>query len=216
MEIDFLTLADFIGILAFAFAGILAADGKKVDPVGVFVMAFTTAFGGGLMRDVIIDNRPFYWIAHEEYVWMTLILAIFAPTVIRHFRRFFPYSAFIWSDAIGLGFFSSGGTALSIEAGMPMLPATMLGVCTGVFGGLVRDVFLNQVPLVLSDRQPYASAAFAGCWLYLFMLWFDIDSTAAIWISTAFIVAVRMFCWYKRLNIVTYGDAQDADGTLRS
>lgn len=73
MEINFLTLADFIGILAFALAGILAADGKKVDPVGVFVMAFTTAFGGGLVRDVIIDNRPFYWIAHEEYVWMTLI-----------------------------------------------------------------------------------------------------------------------------------------------
>ena len=216
MEIDFLTLADFIGILAFAFAGILAADGKKVDPVGVFVMAFTTAFGGGLVRDVIIDNRPFYWIAHEEYVWMTLILAAFAPTVIRHFRRFFPYSSFIWSDAIGLGFFSAGGTALSIEAGMPMLPATMLGVCTGVFGGLVRDVFLNQVPLVLSDRQPYASAAFAGCWLYLILLWFDVDSTMAIWISTAFIVAVRMFCWYKRLNIINYGDSQDPDGTLRS
>ena len=216
MEINFLTLADFIGILAFAFAGILAADGKKVDPVGVFVMAFTTAFGGGLVRDVIIDNRPFYWIAHEEYVWMTLILSAFAPTVIRHFRRFFPYSAFIWSDAIGLGFFSAGGTALSIEAGMPMLPATMLGVCTGVFGGLVRDVFLNQVPLVLSDRQPYASAAFAGCWLYLILLWFDVDSTMAIWISTAFIVAVRMFCWYKHLNIINYGDAQDPDGTLRS
>ena len=216
MEIDFLTLADFIGILAFAFAGILAADGKKVDPVGGFVMAFTTAFGGGPLRDVIIDNRPFYWIAHEEYVWMTLILAAFAPTVIRHFRRFFPYSAFIWSDAIGLGFFSAGGTALSIEAGMPMLPATMLGVCTGVFGGLVRDVFLNQVPLVLSDRQPYASAAFAGCWLYLILLWFDVDSTMAIWISTAFIVAVRMFCWYKRLNIINYGDSQDPDGTLRS
>ena len=216
MEINFLTLADFIGILAFAFAGILAADGKKVDPVGVFVMAFTTAFGGGLVRDVIIDNRPFYWIAHEEYVWMTLILAAFAPTVIRHFRRFFLYSAFIWSDAIGLGFFSAGGTALSIEAGMPMLPATMLGVCTGVFGGLVRDVFLNQVPLVLSDRQPYASAAFAGCWLYLILLWFDVDSTMAIWISTAFIVAVRMFCWYKRLNIINYGDSQDPDGTLRS
>jgi uncharacterized membrane protein YeiH len=99
---------------------------------------------------------------------------------------------------------------------MPMLPATMLGVCTGVFGGLVRDVFLNQVPLVLSDRQPYASAAFAGCWLYLILLWFDVDSTMSIWISTAFIVAVRMFCWYKHLNIITYGDAQDPDGTLRS
>ena len=112
MTQNLLQLTDFIGIVAFAIAGILAADGKKVDPVGVFVLAFTTAFGGGLLRDLIIDNRPFYWIAHEDYVWMTLILSAFAPALIRHFRRYLSYALFIWSDAIGLGFFSAGGTAL--------------------------------------------------------------------------------------------------------
>ncbi|MCF0254379.1 MAG: trimeric intracellular cation channel family protein [Duodenibacillus sp.] len=199
--IDPLILADFLGIVAFAFAGILAAEGKKVDPVGVFVLAFTTAFGGGLVRDVIIDNRPFYWMAHEEYVWMTLVLSLFAPQIIRRLRDDFAYAVFIWSDAIGLGFFAVGGTALSLQSGMPMLASTMLGVCTGVFGGLVRDVFLNRMPMVLSDGQPYASAAFIGCWLYIGMLWVDIESSLALWIATVFIVAVRMFTWYRGMSI---------------
>ena len=72
MQSGILSLTDIIGIAAFAFAGILAADGKKLDPVGVFVMAFTTAFGGGLVRDIIIDNRPFFWVAHSGYVWLTI------------------------------------------------------------------------------------------------------------------------------------------------
>ena len=65
MQTGLLVFTDFVGIVAFALAGILAAEGKKVDPVGVFVMAFTTAFGGGIVRDLIIDNRPMYWVAHD-------------------------------------------------------------------------------------------------------------------------------------------------------
>ena len=71
MQSNLLVFTDFIGIVAFALAGILAAKGKKVDPVGIFVMAFVTAFGGGIVRDLIINNRPMYWIAHSEYVWVT-------------------------------------------------------------------------------------------------------------------------------------------------
>lgn len=118
MQTGLLVFTDFVGIVAFALAGILAAEGKNVDPVGVFVMAFTTAFGGGIVRDLIIDNRPLYWIAHEEYVWVTLLMTAVAPV--------------------------------------------LMGVCTGVFGGLLRDVFLNRLPMVMSDQQPYASAAFVG------------------------------------------------------
>ena len=68
MQSGLLVFTDFLGIVAFALAGILAAENKRVDPVGVFIMAFTTAFGGGIMRDLIIGNRPMYWIAHQEYV----------------------------------------------------------------------------------------------------------------------------------------------------
>lgn len=206
----FASLADFIGIFAFALAGIMSAHNRRIDPVGIFVLAFTTAFGGGIFRDIIIDNRPYYWIENQAYVWMTLALTALAPVVLSRFRRWFPESVFIWLDAIGLGFFSVSGTALCLQSGIPPLSATILGVCTGALGGMLRDVFLNRVPLVLSDHQPYALAAFAGCWLFigLNVLWPESGTTGheiALWVSTITIIAVRMFCWYKRLRIVSYG-----------
>lgn len=108
MQSGLLVFTDFVGIVAFALAGILAAENRKVDPVGVFVMAFTTAFGGGLVRDLIIDNRPMYWIAHQEYVWVTLFMAGCAPFLIKRFRQSTLHTIFVWSDAVGLGFLLQG------------------------------------------------------------------------------------------------------------
>lgn len=204
MQSGLLVFTDFIGIVAFALAGILAARGKKVDPVGVFVVAFVTAFGGGIVRDLIIDNRPMYWTAHQEYVWVTLLLAAFAPMIIRRFNDRNLRILFVWSDTIGLGFFAAGGTSLSLSAGLPYLPAVLMGVCTGVFGGLLRDVFLNRLPMVMSDRQPYASSAFAGSWLYIALHLAGISEFVALFTATFFIVGVRMLCWYKGWEIIRY------------
>ena len=195
---NFAALADFIGIFAFALAGILSASQAKIDPVGVFVLAFTTAFGGGIFRDTIIDNRPYYWIENESYVWLTILLAVFAPTIIAKFKTWFAPSVFIWLDAIGLSFFSVNGTALCLQAGIPALSATILGVCTGALGGMIRDVLLNRLPL------------FLGCWLFVGLnhFWPSADTVpheAALWISTASIIGIRMFCWYKKLYIIDYG-----------
>lgn len=217
MSIDFQTLADFIGIVAFAVAGILAADGKRFDPVGIFVLAFTTAFGGGLFRDIVLGAQRFYWIENEAYVWLTVGLASCAPSIVRRFRHRISYSLFIWCDAVGLGFFSVSGTALSLSFGVPLLASTILGVCTGVMGGMVRDVLLNKVPMVLSDRQPYASSAFLGCWVYIGMMHFDVNQDFALWFSTFLIIGARMFCWYQGLDIIRYGLIKDiAHGRLSS
>ena len=83
----FSNLADFIGILAFAFSGLLAGKERRLDPVGIFVLAFTTAFGGGILRDVVINNRPFWFITHEYYVWLTLLLTVFAPVLVKRFHH---------------------------------------------------------------------------------------------------------------------------------
>lgn len=200
-----LVLTDAVGIVAFSLAGILAAKGKRTDPVGVFVVAFVTAFGGGILRDLIIDNRPMYWIANQQYVWVTLFLSTIAPFIVRRLQDKLLHTLFIWSDAVGLGFFSAGGTALSLAAGLPYLPAVLLGVCTGVFGGLLRDVFLNRLPMVMSDRRPYAFAAFAGCWLYIGLKEIGSSDNTALFATTLFIVVFRMLSWYKNWEIVRYG-----------
>lgn len=183
----FSNLADFIGILAFAFSGLLAGKERRLDPVGIFVLAFTTAFGGGILRDVVINNRPFWFITHEYYVWLTLLLTVFAPVLVKRFHHDIPYAAFIWLDAIGLGFFSASGTALAYSFGVPMLSSTLLGVTTGAAGGMLRDVFMNKLPMVLSDRKPYASAAFLGSWLTLGLIYVGVNSVAAVWIGSLFI-----------------------------
>ena len=212
---NFYQITDFIGIVAFALAGILAARGRKVDPVGVFVLAFTTAFGGGLLRDIIIDKRPFYWIANQEYVWVVLFMTLIAPIIVRKFAEKSLYTVFIWSDAIGLAVFSVGGTAMSAAAGVPALPAVILGVCTGVFGGLLRDVFLCRVPMVLSDKQPYAFAAFAGNWLYLGLVYLNMSVDTAFIASAVFIAGLRLLCWHFDMAFVSYRVHKDIDdGTL--
>lgn len=186
-------LADTVGIFGFALAGIMAAAGRRVDPVGVFVLAFTTAFGGGLIRDIIIDRRPFYWVEHDYFVWGILVLTIFAPRLVIRFSEKTANRIYLWSDAVGLGFFSAAGTwAAYVDARFPSIAAVLIGVCTGVFGGLLRDVFLNRVPAVLSDRKPYAAAAFAGSWLAVLFAKVGTDPTTALWTTAAAIIFFRM------------------------
>lgn len=216
MFYDVLAVIDFMGIVAFAFAGILAAENKKVDPVGVFVLAFVTAFGGGIMRDLLVDRRPFYWISHWQFIYVVIALVIIAPYLIRKFKIHIPYALFIWLDAIGMALFAVSGTAIALEAEIPWLPATMLGVCTGVFGGLIRDVFLNELPSLLYDRQPYAVSAFIGSALYVLLGLFNCNQEFMIVVSILVVIAIRMTCWHMKWNIISYGKSQDSDGIFRS
>lgn len=160
---------ELIGVLAFAFSGFAEAHGKKMDAVGVFTVAFVTAFGGGTLRDLLLDRRPFYWVEHDEYVLLILALTLIAPPVLRLVQRVIPSPAFVIADAIGLGFFSIAGTSLAVASDVPWIVAAMMGVITGVAGGILRDVIVNEVPMVLRDGQPYALAAFVGCCFYLLL-----------------------------------------------
>lgn len=200
-ELQLLPLLEFIAVLAFALSGFMEAEQKKVDPVGVFVVAFLTAFGGGTLRDLLLDRRPFYWVQHEGYVLIILVLTIFAPVVLRLMHRHLPFWLFILADAVGLGIFSVAGTALAREAGLPLLSSTMIGVVTGVFGGVLRDVILNEVPMVLKDAKPYATAAFAGCWLYLGVTALGVDAITALWTASLATVVLRMLAWRRDWRI---------------
>ena len=160
-------VADGIGMFGFAVAGLFASAGRRIDPVGVFVSVFTTAFGGGIIRDILLDLRPFYWLSHPQWIWMTLGLTILAPVIVRRVQRFWQRRILLWADAVGLAFFAVGSCATSDRLGNPLIVSVLIGVVTGVFGGMLRDVFCAKLPSVLSNEEPYASVAFAGCWVYL-------------------------------------------------
>jgi uncharacterized membrane protein YeiH len=186
---------EFVAVLAAAFSGFAEARNKKMDAVGVFTVAFITAFGGGTLRDVLLDRRPFFWVEHQGYVVLILVLTLIATPLLRLAHRVVPPPLFVVADAIGLGFFSIAGVAVAHELGSPPIVAAMMGVVTGVFGGVLRDVILNEVPMVLRDGRPYALAAFVGCAFYLLVLDTGMPAAAATWVASALIVAVRLIAW---------------------
>ena len=150
--------------VAFALSGVLMAARKRFDAVGVCVVAFVSAFGGGTLRDLLLDQRPFFWVRHTEFVWGILLLSLAAMLFMRQ-RHFQPTErAMLLPDAIGLGLFAAVGVDIATAVGMPALIAVMMGVTTGVFGGVLRDVLCNEVPQAFSDHRPYALCAFAGGW----------------------------------------------------
>ena len=156
---------DTIAMLGFSFAGILAARGRGVDPEGAFILAFTSAFGGVTVRDMLLDIRPFYWVSHEAFTWLIICFTIFAPVIAARLSDRIARELFLWADAVGLGFFSASATVLAWESGIPPLSCTLVGVITGIVGGIFRDVLLNRLPAALSDRKPYGLAAFIGWWI---------------------------------------------------
>jgi uncharacterized membrane protein YeiH len=103
------------------------------------------------------------------------------------------------ADAIGLGLFSISGTSLALDAQMPWFTSVMIGVLAGVFGGVIRDVLCNEVPLILRDSRPYATCAFIGCWLYLLLDYFNFDTVYSVLVATAFILLARLVTF--KLNV---------------
>jgi uncharacterized membrane protein YeiH len=151
--------------VAFALSGLLEATRKRLDIVGVCVVAGLTAFGGGTLRDVLLDRRPFFWVEHAAWLWVLLGLCIGAMLVLRA-RHLEPTErAMQWPDALGLGLFSAGGTQIALAQGLPAIVAVLMGVVTAAFGGVLRDIVVNEIPRAFRDRQPYAVCAFAGGWV---------------------------------------------------
>lgn len=151
--------------VAFALSGLMEAARKRLDAVGVCVVAGLTAFGGGTLRDVLLDRRPFFWVEHATWLWALLALCVGAMVFLRA-RHFEPTErAMQWPDALGLGLFTAGGTHIALEMGMPAIVAVLMGMVTAVFGGVMRDVVCNEIPRAFRDHQPYAICSFAGGWV---------------------------------------------------
>jgi uncharacterized membrane protein YeiH len=162
-----LGIIEIAAIVAFAVSGLIESVRKRMDIVGVFTVAFVTAFGGGTLRDVLLDRRPLFWVQHYEYVWLVLALTLVGPPVLGLMRHRWADRVMQATDALGLGLFAVSGASLALAAEMPLIVVVMMGVVTGVFGGVLRDVLCNEIPVVFHDHRPYALCAFVGCWVFV-------------------------------------------------
>jgi uncharacterized membrane protein YeiH len=160
-------LVEIAATAAFALSGILEGARKRLDAVGVCVVGFLAAFGGGTLRDLLLDQRPFFWVRHVELLWGVLGLCVLAMFFLRS-RHFAPTEKAIqWPDALGLGLFAATGVHQSLMLELPALVAVLMGLITGVFGGVLRDVVCNEIPTAFHDHRPYALCAFFGGWVYV-------------------------------------------------
>ncbi len=160
-------MVELAGTAAFAMSGIMEGARKRLDAVGVCVVGFLAAFGGGTLRDLLLDQRPFFWVRHVEMLWGVLALCVLAMLFLRTRHFALTERAIQWPDALGLGLFAATGVHQALLLEMPALVAVLMGLITGVFGGVLRDVVCNQIPSAFHDHRPYAVCAFVGGWAYV-------------------------------------------------
>ena len=192
MNIDFTTIIDYIGTFAFAISGIRLASAKRFDWFGAYVVGAATAIGGGTTRDLMLGLTPF-WMHQPSYLIVTglalLFVIMFGKQVIRLNNTFFIF------DAIGLGLFGVVGIAKTLEFGFPMWVAIVMGTITGSFGGMMRDILINEEPLIFRKDIYALACVFGGGVYYLCMLAGLTPSitqfAAALGIFLARIIAVK-------------------------
>lgn len=192
---------EILAILVGAFSGLAEARRKKMDVVGVFTVAFITAFGGGTLRDILLDKRPLFWVIHQEYAILIFVIALVAAPLIRTLRQIVSERLIVIADALGLGLFSIAGVSEALAAGMPIFIASMMGVITGIFGGVLRDIVCNEIPMVLRDGRPYAICSFAGCWMYLLLQKTGMPPDFSLWSSALMISMLRLLTWKLDLRV---------------
>lgn len=194
-----LYLIESVATLAFALSGVVEAARRRLDAVGVVVVAGLAAFGGGTLRDVLLDRRPFFWVTHTELLWAVLVLGIAAMLFMRR-RHLEPTErAMQWPDAVGMGLFAASGTQIALSMGQPALVSVILGMVTAVFGGVLRDIVCNDIPKVFRDHRPYALFAFLGGWLMVLAdqvgvpQWLGLIASASA--ATALRLLAMVFNW---------------------
>jgi uncharacterized membrane protein YeiH len=185
-------LFEVIGTLAFALSGLIEAARKRLDLVGMAMVSGLAAFGGGTLRDILLDRRPFFWVENEIWVWILILICIGALLFMRS-RHLEPTErAMQWPDAIGLGAFTAGGTQLALTAGVPAVISVIMGVLTAVFGGVLRDIVVNEIPKAFSDHIPYAVIAFTGGWVVVGLNAINADAFVAVAVGAIFTIVLRV------------------------
>ncbi|WP_444917379.1 trimeric intracellular cation channel family protein [Microbulbifer sp. JMSA003] len=173
---------ELIGIAVFAFSGVLAAGHKQMDLFGAVVLACVTSIGGGTARDIIL-NVPVFWLEHTYYLWIASITGVVSFYLIRYLKV--PMRLLMVADAIGLAVFVVLGTQKVLELGYSATIAIVLGVMTGTFGGVIRDVLSGDIPLLLR-REIYATAALTGTAILV-----ALDNVG--WLPHELVVAIAVF-----------------------
>lgn len=185
---NWIYFVDLFGTAVFAISGVLTAMHKKFDLVGTLIIGFVTAIGGGTLRDILIGRFPVGWLEDRNYFFAILagyLIAYFFEQQIIKLRK----SMFLF-DTIGIGLFTILGIQIALEQGLRTESCLLMGVISACFGGVIRDVLTNEIPLIFR-REIYATACLLGGIVYLLLVEFSTNENLNILVAIATVIIIR-------------------------
>ena len=202
-------LIEILGTISFAMSGSFAAMQKRLDPFGVLIIAFVTSVGGGTVRDLLLDV-PVFWM-HDLVMCSVIFLTCIFSMIFKSIEKKFSVTLFIF-DSFGLGLFTIIGIQKGLNADLHPLICLTLGTITGCFGGIIRDILLNRIPLIFR-KEIYATACIVGGGVFLFLVKYSALSYTFVQISTILlIVAIRTLAVKYHWQMPKfYGNEQNAE-----
>ncbi len=189
LQVSFVDIIDYLGTFAFAISGLRLASEKQFDLFGAFIVGLATAVGGGTMRDVMIGVSPF-WMTQWIYLFVVL-MAFLAFLFLHKFISQIAQTIFLF-DTIGLGLFTIVGFQKTYDAGFPFYACIIMGMCTGAAGGVIRDILINEVPLIFR-RDIYAIACLVGGLFYTIAIIYGAPTIIAQSGCALVVILMRLF-----------------------
>ncbi len=180
---------DILGTIAFAISGVLVAMEKRLDLFGVGIIALVTAIGGGTLRDLLIGVAPVTWTTTPMYMYIILGAVVFA-ILLQSRLKYLRTSLFLF-DTIGIGFYTMIGISKGIEAGLEPLICVTLGTITASFGGVLRDILCNEIPVIFR-KEIYATACILGGIGYFLLLQTPLPEAYAYLLGVALVIGIRL------------------------
>ncbi|MEG9328360.1 Uncharacterized membrane protein YeiH [Salinimicrobium catena] len=188
-EFSLFFILDLLGTIAFAISGALSAMNRRLDLFGIFIIAFVTAIGGGTLRDVLIGSTPVTWMENILYIYLIGVVTIFAiifRSKLNHLKK----SLFLF-DTIGLGVFTITGVEMGVQNDLNPIISIALGAMTGTFGGVIRDILCNEIPVIFR-KEIYATACIIGGLAFVILHQLAVD-TDIIYIATSLtVILIRL------------------------
>ena len=184
-----------------ALTGVLDSSRKQMDLIGALLVGVATALGGGTIRDLLLDRNVF-WVVDQTYLLAAVVTGLISFFIARRLQL--SPSVFLIPDAIGLALFTVVGTQIALQWHAPWLVASLMGVTTGVVGGVLRDILCNDVPLVFLKGELYATAAWIGALTLVALEALGMPSVAASWLAMALVLALRLLALRYHITLPAF------------
>ena len=192
---------EILAVIAFALSGLAAALRAGMDFVGVCFVAGVSAFGGGTIRDLLLDRRPFFWVEQDHLLWLVISLCLLSSIFIRQSDAELTEKWIQIPDAVGLGLFAALGAQIALIAGSSTIVAILMGVISSTLGGVLRDILCNVVPKVFNDHQPYITLAVLGSLIVVGLDQFGIAQWVALVAAVGVTTSARLLVLACNISI---------------